>query len=89
MRNLLNPKLFRKFFILAVMVTGLLIVSSNRQVAAGFCCDGCIATFSDCNAFCESEFIKPDQRIACLNSCHTDFLSCSSSCGWPGGCIIQ
>jgi hypothetical protein len=78
-----NLKLYRKFLILAVMLTGIFILSSTRHVAAETCCEDCIATLQSCHAYCLSGEVAPGDRVHCVQGCFADFAVCSDLCGVP------
>ncbi len=80
-------KLYRKFLILAVMITSLFILSSTRRVAADSCCDDCIAALPICHVNC-LELPEAVQRIQCVHGCISEFYACSDLCGVPSGCPI-
>jgi hypothetical protein len=82
-----NLKLYRKFLILSVLLTGLFISSYVNPVRATFCCDYCQILYESCMTSCESRL--PEDYESCIGTCEVDYLNCGSFCyhelgGW--GC---
>jgi hypothetical protein len=83
-----NLKLYRKFLILAVMLTSLFILSSANRVGATQCCDYCQILYESCMRHCDT--VEPENYESCsFYGCEVDYLQCGSFCysdfgGW--GC---
>ncbi len=75
-------KLYRRFLILAVLLTGLYALPVSNNVAANACCDACDLAYDNCVFYCENLVKEP-----CVATCESDYLACGNLCpGPPMGC---
>lgn len=80
MFKFLNLKLYRKFFILAVMLSAVFVLSSTRHVSANGCCDLCWFNYNSCNNYCYGLPSDPATED-CLYNCAVNYDNCSFACG--------
>jgi hypothetical protein len=78
----INVKLYRRFFILAILLGGLSMVSfSNASNAAMLpCCNSCEDTQTACLTVCNNGQIKDWMIPACEDECNTHYDNCSHHC---------
>ncbi len=73
-----DPKLFRKFLILAVLLGGLFVAASINPTKASntFCCSECDIPHMECIADCYAQYPNdPTQRQQCIQVCnHLHYL---------------
>ncbi len=81
MLGFFNLKLYRKFLVIGVMLAGLYLVSSTRQVAASACCDACLATYDSCIDNCYMLYDVDPLLGQCLLTCGNNYEPCSRACG--------
>ncbi len=82
MLRVFNLKLYRKFLVLAVLLSGLYAVSSVNRAATAGCCEDCQPAYLGCIYACHSsnpdnpgkaqqcvETVCDPARFACITSC--------------------
>lgn len=80
-----NLKLYRKFLILAVLLGGLMSISSiNGRAAAAICCSACDYNYDACVTACDN--VPPRDYPKCMSNCSNDFNHCYSG---PPSCNIN
>lgn len=81
-----DSKLYRKFLILAVLIGGLIVVSSinGTRAAAAICCSACDYNYDNCVTACYNG--DPRQFYHCLADCSDYFDHCYAG---PPSCNIN
>jgi hypothetical protein len=72
-------KLMRRIFMLAVLVTGLVLASSGlvgKTAGAAICCNQCYVNFDNCLNNCSDQ--------TCIDGCNTTLEHCTRFC--DSGC---
>jgi hypothetical protein len=84
-----NLKLYRKFIILAILLTCLYTIPASNKVEASACCDTCESFYDSCTFYCLNN-VKEDNIPSCLTTCEGDYQACAQLCapgpGQPMGC---
>jgi hypothetical protein len=77
-----NMKLFRKLLVLAVLLTGVFILSSGNKTSARTCCDTCETAYTVCQMNCH-DLTKPEGYAACVIwNCDPEYNNCSNNCSF-------
>jgi len=82
MFNTVRINLYRKFLMLAVLLTCLyaLPVSNNVDARPPGCCHACDGAYFNCLYYCEN-FVKEDDYESCVAlGCEADYLACAKVC---------
>jgi hypothetical protein len=74
-----NLKLYRKFFIVAVLLGGLSLVSFSNAAALP-CCSSCEDTLTACLTTCNNGQIKVWMIPACEAACYHNYDNCNNHC---------
>jgi hypothetical protein len=90
MLKYLDPKLYRKFLILAVLLGGLFMVSFTNPAKASttFCCSECDVPHMECIADCNAQYPSdPAARWYCIQHiCNPAFYWCMQGDDCDPGC---